>query len=43
MDLNFAVKSQEDQRFLNELPKDIRISVSKILHVTNVLCDYIDL
>ena len=31
-DLNFAMKSELDQRFLSELPKEIRINVSFILN-----------
>jgi hypothetical protein len=27
-DLNFAMKSEDDQRFISELPKEIRINVS---------------
>ena len=43
-DLNYAVKTQEDQRFLNELPKDIRISVRIIKpYITNILMVNIDI
>ena len=33
-DLNYAMKSEEDERFLSELPKEIRVSVSVVYFST---------
>jgi hypothetical protein len=38
-DLNYAMKSEMDQRFISELPKEIRINVTATL----LLTDRIDL
>lgn len=31
-DLNYAMKSEEGERFISELPKEIKVGVSQILY-----------